>query len=85
MRFSHIPENIKKGCSVRNNAAVEGHAVGDGRHTELTNAKVDVIATEVSAIDRFGVVPDGEVRARQIRRTPCQLGQVGPQNVEGIA
>ncbi len=72
----------QEGATERQQAAMQGHAVHDVRHTKLTHAVRDVVGLFV-AVDGLAVGPVGQVGTGQVSRTANALGQGGDQTLDG--
>ncbi|MNV26154.1 hypothetical protein D3C71_1172690 [compost metagenome] len=65
----------QEGGVERNEAAMQGQAVGDRGHAELAHAVVHVVGVRVVGGDRLAGLPQGQVGVRQIGRTAHQFRQ----------
>ena len=74
-RITGIFHKHQESAAIRNETAVQGNAIHDGRHTELTYPVVQVVALRSFSADIQGGGVTGQVGRRQIRGTAEQLWQ----------
>ncbi len=84
-RAAHVVGEREERRAVRDDAAVQRHAVQDAGHAVLADAEVQVPARAVEARERARLVDEGLGRAREIGRAAPQLRQVRGQRVEHLA
>ncbi len=65
----------QEGCSIGEEPAMQGHAVQDGCHAELTNTKAEVCTFSGSRIKVLHTLPLGEVGGREVCRSTNELGK----------
>ncbi|CAI0964498.1 Uncharacterised protein [Serratia grimesii] len=73
-RITGVFHEHQEGRRVRQEAAVQRDAVGDGGHAELAHAVVDVVTRQVF-IQRFGAGPHGQVARCQVSGAAEELRQ----------
>ena len=76
----------QEGGVIRNEPAVQRHAVADGGHAELAHAVIDIVALPVGTVAGGGIqaaLPLGEIGSGQIRRAADQFRQQWRERVQG--
>ena len=73
----------QEGRGIRNEAPVQGDAVGHRGHAKLAHPVVDIIARRIF-FNRCRSRPDGQVTRRKIRRTAQQFREVRAVGVQRV-
>ena len=83
-RVAPVLREHQEGAGIRNEAAVQGDAVGDRVHRELAHPEVDVARIAVLAGQHPGAAPLREVRSREIGGAADQLRQHRAERLQRV-
>uniref|UniRef100_A0A0N5A0Q4 Transcriptional regulator n=1 Tax=Parastrongyloides trichosuri TaxID=131310 RepID=A0A0N5A0Q4_PARTI len=84
-RRAAVVREHHEGPAVRDQAAVQGHAVHGGGHAELAHAVVQIAPGVVRRVHDLRVLDEGVVRASQVRRAADQFGDGGEHRLQRLA
>ena len=73
----------QEGRGIRNEAPVQGDAVGHRGHAKFAHAVVDIVARRI-VFNRCRARPDGQVTRRKIRRTAQQFREMRAVGVQRV-